>query len=214
MAKRLLAMGQPRYANGFEVTLQDDIVELPLKWKKPKIVFVNSMSDLFHPKVPNSFIERCFHVMNQASQHQFQVLTKRPERVVQLSQTLNWTENIWMGTSIENSDYIHRVHSLAKVKANIRFLSLEPLLGPLGRLPLSNIEWVIVGGESGPKARPMEPDWVRTIRDRCSRYEVPFFFKQWGGVQKSKTGRILDGRTWDEFPVEYGRQSPIAVKAG
>lgn len=214
MAKRLLAMGQPRYANGFEVTLQDDIVELPLKWKKPKIVFVNSMSDLFHPKVPDSFIKRCFQVMNQASQHQFQVLTKRPERVVELSQSLNWSENIWMGTSVENADYVHRIHSLAKVNANIRFLSLEPLLGPLGRLPLSNIEWVIVGGESGPGARSMDPAWVRTIRDRCVRYDVPFFFKQWGGVQKSKTGRELDGRTWDEFPVEYGKQSPVAAKAG
>ena len=214
MAKRLLAMGQPRYANGFEVTLQDDIVDLPLKWKKPKIVFVNSMSDLFHQKVPDAFIQRCFRVMNQASQHQFQVLTKRPERVVQLSQSLNWTENIWMGTSVENSDYIHRIHSLGKVNANIRFLSLEPLLGPLGRLPLSNIEWVIVGGESGPGARPMKPEWVRTIRDRCIRYDVPFFFKQWGGVQKSKTGRELDGRTWDEFPVEYGSQSPVAAKVG
>lgn len=178
MAKRLRAMGQPRYAKGFDVTLQEDIVGLPLKWKKPKIVFVNSMSDLFHPDVPASFIQRCFETMNKASQHQFQVLTKRPERVVELSAQLEWTDNIWIGTSVENSDYVHRVRSLSKVKANIRFLSVEPLLGPIGRLPLSNIDWVIVGGESGPGARPMKPEWVRTIRDRCLRYGVPFFFKQ------------------------------------
>jgi protein gp37 len=141
----------------------------------------------------------CYH------QHQFQVLTKRPERVLELSSKLNWTDNIWMGTSVESQDYVHRVHTLSEVKAKVRFLSIEPLLGPLSRLPLSNIDWVIVGGESGPNSRPMEKKWVRTIRDRCIRYDVPFFFKQWGGVQKSKTGRILDGETWDELPIEYGR---------
>ena len=205
MAKRLKAMRQPRYADGFKVTLQDDLVERPLSWKSPRIIFVNSMSDLFHKDVPSEFIQRCFAVMNRASQHQFQVLTKRPERALEMAGDLDWTDNIWMGTSVESQDYIHRVHTLGKIKAKVRFLSIEPLLGPLSRLPLSQIEWVIVGGESGPNSRPMEASWVRTIRDRCVRYEVPFFFKQWGGVQKSKTGRLLDGRTWDQLPIEYGR---------
>ena len=205
MAKRLQAMGQPRYKDGFKVTLQHDMVSKPLSWKSSRIIFVNSMSDLFHQDVPDEFIEQCFDVMNRASQHQFQVLTKRPERVLEMSTQLSWTENIWIGTSVESQDYLHRVRVLGQVKASIRFLSIEPLLGPLSRLPLSNIEWVIVGGESGPNSRPMDVSWVRTIRDRCIHYGVPFFFKQWGGVQKSKTGRILDGRTWDELPIKYGR---------
>ena len=198
-------MGQPRYADGFQVTLQDDLIERPLSWKSPRIIFVNSMSDLFHKDVPEKFIERCFDVMNRATQHQFQVLTKRPERVLEMSSKLKWTDNIWMGTSVENQDYIHRVHTLSEINAKVRFLSIEPLLGPLSRLPLANIEWVIVGGESGPNSRPMKKEWVTTIRDRCVRYGVPFFFKQWGGIQKSKTGRTLDKRTWDELPIEYGR---------
>jgi len=205
MARRLKAMGQPRYTNGFRVTLQDDLVERPLQWKLPRVIFVNSMSDLFHKDVPDDFILRCFDVMNQASWHQFQILTKRPERVLEMSDKIEWTDNIWMGTSVESQDYVHRVATLGQVKAKIRFLSIEPLLGPINRMPLSNIEWVIVGGESGPNARPISEEWVRTIRDRCLKYSVPFFFKQWGGVQKSKTGRELDGRTWDEMPVEYGR---------
>ncbi len=205
MAKRLRSMGQPRYANGFQVTLQEDLVELPLRWKSSRIIFVNSMSDLFHKDVPLEFIQSCFETMNRASWHQFQVLTKRPERLLELSGQLNISENIWLGTSVESQEYVHRVRTLGEVKANIRFLSVEPLLGPISRLPLSNIEWVIVGGESGPGARPMVPEWVRAIRDRCVRYEVPFFFKQWGGVQKSRTGRELDGRTWDELPIQFGR---------
>ena len=152
--------------------------------------------------------------MHEASQHQFEVLTKRPERVVEMAGLIKWTENVWIGTSVENNDYVHRAKTIAKVPAAIRFLSIEPLLGPVTRLPLSNIEWVIVGGESGPGARPMEADWVRTIRDRCFRYEVPFFFKQWGGVQKSKTGRLLDGRTWDELPIEHGKALRGNKKAG
>lgn len=214
MAKRLKAMGQPRYNNGFKVTLQNDLVTKPLSWKAGRIIFVNSMSDLFHKDVPNEFIFRCFAVMNEASQHQFQVLTKRPERVVEMARSIKWSENIWIGTSVENNDYIQRAKTIAKVPAAIRFLSIEPLLGPVTRLPLSNIEWVIVGGESGPGARTMEADWVRTIRDRCVRYEVPFFFKQWGGVQKSKTGRLLDGRTWDELPIEHGTALRGNKKAG
>ena len=207
MAKRLKAMNQPRYANGFTVTLQDDLVETPLSWKSPRIIFVNSMSDLFHKHVPDEFIIRCFTVMEQADWHQFQVLTKRPQRLLQLAPKLALPKNVWLGTSVESQDYVERVRILSKVKTAIRFLSIEPLLGPISRLPLRNIEWVIVGGESGPGARAMDPNWVRTIRDRCIRFDVPFFFKQWGGVQKSKTGRVLDGRTWDELPIDHGLKS-------
>ncbi len=200
MALRLKAMRQPRYRDGFKVTLQDDLVELPLKWREPRMIFVNSMSDMFHRDIPVEFIQRCFETMRTAKQHTFQILTKRPERVVELAADLPWPSNIWMGTSVESADYTGRIHELQKVPAKVRFLSVEPLLGPISQLPVRGIGWVIVGGESGPGARAMEADWVRQIRDRCIRYGVPFFFKQWGGVQKSRTGRILDGRTWDEFP--------------
>lgn len=201
MAKRLQAMGQPRYRNGFVVTLQPDVVDLPTHWKSPRVIFVNSMSDLFHRDVPDDFIRRCFDVMNRNQRHTFQVLTKRPERVVELSESLTWTGNIWIGTSVESADYAWRSKTIAEVKgAVVRFLSVEPLLGPIPRLPLTNIDWVIVGGESGPGARLMDPDWVRQIRDRCVGRDVPFFFKQWGGVHKSRTGRMLDDRTWDEMP--------------
>lgn len=200
MAKRLQAMGQPRYRNGFKLTLQEDLVDLPLRWKSPRIIFVNSMSDLFHDEVPDSFIGRCFETMQTASQHTFQVLTKRPERAAAVASNLPWPENVWLGTSVENQDYVWRVHELRKVPAAIRFLSVEPLVGPIARLPLQSIHWVIVGGESGPGARPMNPEWVTTIRNRCIYYGVPFFFKQWGGVHKSRTGRVLEGRTWDEMP--------------
>ncbi len=207
MAYRLQAMGQPRYDQGFDLKLQEDIVDLPLQWKKPRLIFVNSMSDLFHKKVPDEFIRRCFQVMKRASQHQFQVLTKRPERVVELAEGLEWGDNVWMGTSVENTTYLERVRVLKRVPAMIRFLSIEPLLGVIPRLPLKGIHWVIVGGESGPQSRPMELDWVRRIRDQCVAREVPFFFKQWGafgadGVRRSKkaNGRELDGRTWSEMP--------------
>ena len=203
MAKRLQAMGQPRYADGFKVTLQHDVVELPLAWKKPRLVFVNSMSDLFHEQVPSSFIEACFRTMNEASHHTYQILTKRPSRVKELAHSLDWSPNIWMGTSVENADYAWRSKKIANIPARIRFLSVEPLLGPINRLPLTGIHWVIVGGESGP-AREMNAGWVRSIRDRCVSRSVPFFFKQWGGVQKKRTGRILDGRTWDEMPRRLG----------
>ncbi len=201
MAKRLQAMRQPRYRNGFTVTLQDDLVSLPLRWKKPRLVFVNSMSDLFHQNVPNEFIAACFDTMNQAAQHKFQILTKRIERVAAMGDSLDWSRNIWMGTSVESAEYQHRAETLAAVPAEIRFLSVEPLLGPITKLPLDGMHWVIVGGESGPGARPMNPDWVRSIRDQCQSNQVPFFFKQWGGVNKKATGRVLDGRTWDEMPV-------------
>jgi protein gp37 len=205
MAKRLQAMGQFRYRDGFKLTLQEDQIDLPLRWKTPRIIFVNSMSDLFHVDVPLSFIQRCFETMQQAQQHTFQVLTKRPERAVELARALPWPTNVWLGTSIENQDYTWRTHELVKVPAQVRFLSVEPLIGPINRLPLRGVHWVIVGGESGPGARPLELQWVTAIRDRCIRHRVPFFFKQWGGVHKSRTGRVLEGRTWDEMPSINGR---------
>ncbi len=202
MAKRLKAMGNRRYINEFQVTLHWDLLDRPLKWKKPRRIFVNSMSDLFHDDVSLEFIQRVFETMNTTPWHTYQILTKRSERLVELSSKLNWTPNIWQGVSIENEAVINRVSDLIKVPSQIRFLSLEPLIGPLLGLNLDKIDWVIVGGESGPGSRPMEQDWVRNIRDMCVHDEVPFFFKQWGGTQKHKTGRVLDGRTWDEYPDE------------
>ena len=203
MAKRLLAMGQPNYANGFKLTLQEQMLELPLSWKKPRTVFVNSMSDLFHKNVPADYIERVFKVMNAAYWHKFQVLTKRSERLLEMSHRLVWTPNIWMGVSVENQDYTFRINHLSQTGAQVKFLSLEPLLGPLPDLNLKGVDWVIVGGESGPGARPMNPDWVKQIQVQCAKAQVAFFFKQWGGVHKKKTGRQLDGRTWDELPTIF-----------
>lgn len=202
MAKRLHAMRNPRYENGFNVTLHPDLIEAPKKWIKPRKIFVNSMSDLFHEKVPSDFIKQVFNTMNETPQHSYQVLTKRPEKVVELSDQLNFTSNIWMGTSVENEKVTNRIDLLKQVPAKVRFLSCEPLLGPLDNLNLSNIHWVIVGGESGPGARPMEESWVRSIRDQCQSQEVAFFFKQWGGVQKHRFGRELDNRTYDEYPTQ------------
>jgi len=202
MAKRLQAMGQPNYATGFHVALHDHALDLPLRWQTPQTIFVNSMSDLFHERVPVSFIRRVFEVMQQASRHRFQVLTKRSKRLADLAPALDWPENVWMGVTVESQAYTRRVEHLRQVPAAVRFLSLEPLLGPLPDLDLTGIDWVIVGGESGPGARPMRPEWVTDIRDQCGRAGVPFFFKQWGGVNKKKTGRALQGRTWDEIPVE------------
>lgn len=201
MAKRLHGMGHPSYLNGFRLTLHERLLELPLTWKRPRNVFVNSMSDLFHPDVPAEFIERVFDVMCSAPQHRFQVLTKRPERVAELSAALPWPENVWMGTSVELDRYVSRIDRLRETGAAVKFLSLEPLLGPLPSLDLAGIDWVIVGGESGPGARAMQASWVLDIRDRCREAEVAFFFKQWGGVNKKRAGRLLEGRTWDEFPV-------------
>lgn len=203
MARRLKAMGQARYINGFKVTLQDDVVDLPLRWKLPRIIFVNSMSDLFHKDVPDAFIKRCFDVMTKASQHTFQVLTKRPERVKDMKNDLPWPRNVWMGTSVESDQYTCRIESLKDVPAAVRFLSVEPLLGPICALQLANIDWVIVGGESGPGARPMEARWVRDIQSQCDAAGVPFFFKQWGGVQKSRRGRELDGQEWNAMPATH-----------
>lgn len=200
MAMRLKLMGQPNYRNGFEITLQPHMLELPLKWRTPKRIFVNSMSDLFHADVPLSFIKQVFSVMRRAHWHQFQVLTKRSERLLEVSSKLEWAPHIWMGVSVENENYVSRIGDLRKTDAHVKFLSLEPLLGPLHKLNLRGIDWAIVGGESGPGARPVDPAWVTDIRDQCLRNGVAFFFKQWGGVQKKKTGRELEGRTWNEMP--------------
>jgi protein gp37 len=178
------------------------VLEKPLEWKTPQVIFVNSMSDLFHKDVSLEFIQRVFDVMKRAHWHQFQVLTKRSERFTELSPYLEWTDNIWMGVSIENKDYVYRIDDLRKTGAKIKFLSVEPLLGPLPKVNLKDINWVIVSGESGPGARPLERDWFINIRDKCLNAKVPFFFKQWGGVQKKKAGRLLDGRTWDDMPRE------------
>jgi protein gp37 len=201
MAKRLKAMGQHRYRNGFALTLQPDALEIPLSWSTPRLIFVNSMSDLFHEDVPLEYIRRVFGVMERADWHVFQILTKRAGRLAEVAALLPWPGNVWMGVSVENADYTWRVDQLAKVPAAVRFLSIEPLLGPIPNLPLRGVDWVILGGESGPGARPMEPAWAEQIRDRCIAVGVPFFFKQWGGVRKKRAGRVLGGRTWDEMPA-------------
>jgi protein gp37 len=208
MAKRLQAMGQPNYAGGFSLALHEHMLDIPLRWKKPRRIFVNSMSDLFQAGVPLSFIRSVFAVMQQAGQHEFQVLTKRSDRLLELSKKLRWTPNIWMGVSVENQKYAPRIDDLRATDAHIKFLSLEPLLGPLSNLDLSGIDWVIVGGESGPKARPMDHAWVADIRDQCIEAGVAFFFKQWGGKRKNRTGRTLEGRTWDEYPLAIGEKHP------
>jgi protein gp37 len=200
MAKRLQGMGQPRYANGFRLTLHEDVLELPLSWKKPQIIFVNSMSDMFHKDVPAWFIQKTFDVMRRASWHQFQVLTKRSGRLLDMSPAIDWPDNLWMGVSVERQDYVFRIDHLRETGAAVKFVSLEPLLGPLPKLYLRGIDWVIVGGESGPGARAMEEDWVLEIRAQCRKARVPFFFKQWGGFNKKKAGRLLEGRTWDDLP--------------
>lgn len=206
MSKRLKAMGVDKYKNGFSIAVHESSLEEPLKWKKPRLVFVNSMSDLFHQSVPVDFIKNVFAIMNQAPQHTFQILTKRPSRVITLDSKLDWTPNIWLGTSIESERWIKRLSQLKETGAQTRFLSLEPLLGPLPNLDLTDIDWVIVGGESGPGARPMRADWVRDIRDNCITRKIPFFFKQWGGVFKKRTGRMLDNKVWDQMPDlrQYG----------
>jgi protein gp37 len=201
MAKRLQAMGQPNYATGFKLAIHEQVLSKPLEWKTPQVIFVNSMSDLFHEKVPVEFIQKTFAVMRQANWHQFQILTKRSARLLELNPQIEWTDNIWMGVSVENLDYTFRIEDLRRTGAMVKFLSLEPLLGPLPSLDLRGINWVIVGGESGPGARPVQEEWIKDIRDQCLSAKVPFFFKQWGGVHKKKAGRLLEGRTWDEMPA-------------
>lgn len=205
MAKRLKVMGSPNYADGFKLKTLEHVLELPLSWKKPQTIFVNSMSDLFHKNVPLEFIQKVFDVMNRAHWHTFQVLTKRSERLFQLDKHLKWAPNIWMGVSVENENYIKRIDHLRCTNAHLKFLSLERLIGPINRLNLKNIDWVIVGGESGPGARPMLEDWVVDIKEDCQYQNVPFFFKQWGGVNKKKAGRILQGKTWDEMPLSQNK---------
>lgn len=201
MAKRLTAMGNGRYANGFRVTLHEDLIDVPTRWREPRTVFVNSMSDLFHEDVPLKFIQRVFSTMTECRQHTFQILTKRSERLRSLAQHLPWTHNIWMGVSVEDERVVSRVTDLQAVPAQVRFLSCEPLIGPLDALPLEGIHWVIVGGESGPGARHMNPRWVDSILSQCEAADVPFFFKQWGGVRKHRTGRQLNGRTYNDMPA-------------
>ena len=200
MAERLQAMRQPNYVNGFALTLQPHMLQLPLRWKKPQTIFVNSMSDLFHKDVPLTYIRKVFDVMTQAHWHRFQVLTKRSARLAAVSRELEWPSNVWMGVSIESEKYLSRIDDLRTTGAAIKFLSLEPLLGPLRRINLKGIDWVIAGGESGIGARPVSENWVTGIRDQCLNAGVPFFFKQWGGRNKKKAGRLLDGRTWSEMP--------------
>lgn len=201
MTKRLKAMRSPNYENGFRLTCHPKSLAIPYSWKKPCTVFVNSMSDLFHEDVPETFIHNVFGTMALNKLHQFQVLTKRSERLLELSDSLKWKQNIWMGVSVENQDYTYRIDDLKQTKAHVKFLSIEPLLGPIVNIDLDGIDWVIVGGESGPKARPMEQAWVMDIKERCLETNVPFFFKQWGGVHKKKTGRLLDGKLWNQMPT-------------
>ncbi len=200
MSKRLQAMGIDKYKDNFDVRTHESALNIPYTWKNSKIVFVNSMSDLFHKEIPLEFIKKVFTVMNDNPQHVFQVLTKRAERLFELHKQLKWTHNIWMGVSVENDKVRHRIEYLQKTKARVKFLSLEPLIGPLNNIDLTEIDWVIVGGESGHKPRPMEPEWVLDIQEQCEKSDVAFFFKQWGGKNKKAAGRILNGRTYDEMP--------------
>jgi protein gp37 len=211
MARRLQAMGQPNYANGFRVTMHEHALELPLRWRKPRTIFVNSMSDLFHEDVPLSFIRRVFAVIEQAPWHRFQILTKRSARMAELAPMLPWPQNLWLGVTVEAADYTSRVDDLRKVGAAVRFLSLEPLLGPIATLDLTQIDWVIVGGESGPGARPMEAGWVRDARLQCVEAAIPFFFKQWGGPTKKRAGRLLDGRTYNGMPSAHASTLPVVA---
>jgi len=211
MARRLQAMGTHRYRNGFNLTLHEDLLEVPLSWKRGRRIFVNSMSDLFHPKVPTDFIIKMFAVMERAKQHTFQILTKRAERLRGIAPLVKWAPNIWMGVTIESPEYWHRAVILKKVPAAVRFLSVEPLLAPLGKRSFSGISWVIVGGESGPRSRPIQAEWVRSIRNQCNEQNVDFFFKQWGGVNKKAAGRILDRRAWNEMPARLEYLSPIGA---
>lgn len=202
MAMRLKAMGVERYRRGFDVSIHHDLLDQPLVWRQPRLVFVNSMSDLFHEKVPNEFIGRIFETMERCPQHTFQILTKRSKRLLELAASLPWPKNVWMGVTVEDAVAVYRICHLAEVPAAVRFLSCEPLLGPIENIPLNGIDWVIVGGESGPHARSMQPEWVRSLLNQCKQAKVPFFFKQWGGTRKKTTGRLLDGRVYDEMPCQ------------
>lgn len=200
MAGRLKAMGQPKYRNGFKVTVHPRALPVPMAWRKPRMVFVNSMSDLFHEEVPDDFIMQVFEVMREACWHTFQILTKRPHRLEELNGSIRWPANVWMGVTVEEGAYTDRLESLKAIDAAVKFVSFEPLLGSISDPDLDGIDWAIVGGESGPGARAIELQWVLDIRDACVRKSVPFFFKQWGGVRKTKAGRLLEGREWNQLP--------------
>ena len=202
MARRLQAAGQPNYARGFQLAVHETALAIPTKWKSSRLIFVNSMSDLFHEDVPDEFVQKVFTIMNKADWHTYQILTKRSERLVSMDKDLAWNKHIWMGVSVENQKNSHRIDHLRQTSAELKFVSIEPMLGPLKKLNLNGINWVIVGGESGPGARPMKPSWASAVRDQCLEMDVPFFFKQWGGVNKKKAGRVLDGRTWDQMPMD------------
>jgi len=208
LACRLKAMGNPNYKNGFQLTLHEHMIERPLEWKKPQRVFVNSMSDLFHEEIPLGFIQKVFRVMGKAKHHQFQILTKRSHRLAELSSCLTWHPNIWMGVTVEAEDYLYRIDDLVKTDAAVKFLSLEPLLTPMPEISLHGIDWVIVGGESGPHARIMKRQWAVSLKNQCKKQGKPFFFKQWGGLNKKKTGRVLEGQVWDEYPRYSPKPNP------
>lgn len=208
LCKRLKAMGNPYYKNGFQLTLHEKQLLTPSKWKKPRMIFVNSMSDLFHKDVPDEYIKRVFNTMRFAGQHKYQVLTKRSSRLGEMADNLPWPKNVWMGVSVENADYTYRIDNLRKTNAAVKFLSLEPLLGPIPKMNLSGIGWVIVGGESGPGARAIKEEWVLDIKAQCLESDIPFFFKQWGGVNKKKAGRTLQGQTWDAMPLTKSAPAP------
>ncbi len=210
MAHRLQAMGVPAYRNGFQPALHEERLGDPLRWKKSRLVFVNSMSDLFHRSVSPDFLRNVIEVMRQASWHQFQTLTKRSKRLANIAQSFDWPANVWIGVSVETQHFMGRIDDLRRVPAPIRFLSLEPLLGPLPNLDLDGIDWVIVGGESGPRARPIEEDWVIDIRNQCLARGVPFFFKQWGGLNKKRNGRRLEGKIWSQWPLDFALASSVA----
>lgn len=212
MARRLKAMGLEKYKNGFKLAIHEDTLEIPYSWSGSKMVFVNSMSDLFHKDIPLSFIKKVFNVMNENPQHTFQVLTKRSDILLKYDKELTWSPNIWMGVSIEDQTFTNRIDDLRKTSAWVKFLSCEPLLGPLPNLNLRYIDWVIVGGESGRKPRPMKAEWVIDIKNQCTQNKVAFFFKQWGGTNKKKTGRILNGKTYDAMPGKTTNKNSSLIR--
>jgi len=200
MAARLQSMGQEKYKNGFKLSLHPNELEKPLKWKKSQVIFVCSMSDLFHKDVPSEYIIKVFEIMNKAHWHTFQVLTKRSERLLEFIDKVDWTPNIWLGVTVESQNYTSRVNDLVKTPASVKFLSIEPMISEIKEIPLKGVDWVIVGGESGTSSRYLDPSWVISVKNQCVKANVPFFFKQWGGVNKKKNGRLLEGRTWSEQP--------------
>lgn len=213
MARRLKAMGNRRYRNGFAVTLHPDLLDAPLSWKKPRMIFVNSMGDMFHEDVPLEYIQQVFATMEKTSQHTFQVLTKRSSRMAELAARLPWPKNVWMGVTIESEKYLYRAENLKKTPAAVKFISVEPMIGPVSEIDLQGIDWVIVGGESGAQARTIEKEWAIAVRDKCTASAIPFFFKQWGGPNKKKSGKILDGKIWDQFPLNAAKNINISARS-